>query len=180
MNDYNPNSRSLIKFDLDNMNSLIDNAYEIVDATAYFYIEQNSTSTGEIRLRARRIKRYWTDTATTWIKSNINTAWQQRGATGSNDRTNQFKTITVQQSQTGWISLDVLDWVKWAFVNDEYYGFIIEVDSHSPSLGSIGLATSESKSGTHRPYIEIDFYRSSLSSSSVSSSSTSSSSSSSA
>jgi hypothetical protein len=127
VNAYNPVSRALIKFDLNNIETIISSVNEILNGTLYLFIEQNSASTGRINLRVRRIKKYWTDSQTTWKKASSGVTWQRQGAEGSNDRTEAFKSITVQQGQTGWVSVNVFDWVKWSYVNDQYYGFIIEV-----------------------------------------------------
>jgi hypothetical protein len=156
-NAYQRTSKSLIKFDLNNIELIISSVNDISSAKLYLYVDQNSASTGSVRLHVRRIKKAWSDARTTWNKANKTTPWQFPGALGSSDRTDEFKTIVVQEDQTGWVDVGVLDWVRWSYINDQYYGFLIEVQQISPSLGTVAFSTSENKSKTRRPYLEVGF-----------------------
>ena len=181
-------SRTLIKFDLQELGKWISSVDDITSASLKMYVD--NADVDSVKLNIRRIKKLWNQGnknnndaivgQVTWNSqsygdSTSDVPWSVAGCKGGADRNNTIEdSITLDTTAEGtWITFDVTTAVKYSYTTGLFYGFVIE---HLSGNGN-QIAFKSSSNSNRRPYLEvvIDGQSSSSSSRSSSSSSTSSS-----
>ncbi|MHC4677017.1 MAG: DNRLRE domain-containing protein, partial [Planctomycetota bacterium] len=157
--------RSLIKFDLTQLNSLITSTSEIVSATLQVKIGQKNGN--DIDVDAFRVLKSWSQGdechnvaesgETTWRYQSYNgTEWTSWGAdsAGTDRAGSADDTTTITAS--GWFSWDVTQSVKDMYVDGNYDGWVLKSQSESGTNWS-AFYSSEHSTEADRPYLEITF-----------------------
>ncbi|MGD8765276.1 MAG: DUF2341 domain-containing protein, partial [Desulfobacteraceae bacterium] len=158
--------RSLIKFDLTDIDPLIAASSDIISATLWVKIGQKNGN--DIDVDAFRVLKSWSQGdechnvaesgETTWRYQSYNgTEWTSWGAdsAGTDRASSADDTTTI--TATGWFSWDVTQSVKDMHDDGNYEGWVLKSQSESGTNWS-AFYSSEHGTEADRPYLEIIYY----------------------
>jgi hypothetical protein len=158
--------RSLIKFDLSGLQSLISSSSQIVSAALKVNIARKEGN--DIDVDAFRVLKSWSqgdqchdDTdldanEATWLYQSYSTTWSAGGAgdAGTDRASSADDTTTI--TGTGWFGWDVTGSVKDMFDDENYDGWVLKSQSESGDNWS-AFWSSEDGTAANRPYLEITY-----------------------
>jgi len=111
----------LMKFDL----SALPTTSRVTTATLQVY-QYNRSNPAPITLAAHRVLRPWDEGAATWEQATANVAWQEPGASGSQDRSPTPVDDVDVDRDAGWVSLDVTSLVQeWVTHPTDNHGLLL-------------------------------------------------------
>jgi hypothetical protein len=158
--------RSLIKFDLSGLQSLVSSSSQIVSVALKVKIAQKNGS--NIDVDAFRILKNWSEGdqchdnsdldpgEATWQYQSYSTAWTAGGADSAGvDRAGSADDTTTITG-TGWFSWDVTQSVKDMFEDENYDGWVLKSQTESGD-NWVAFWSSEDGTAANRPYLEITY-----------------------
>ena len=148
--DGKPDDAALLKWNL----TSIPAASTLQSATFTINVTNASVNTYEIY----ELKRTWTESQTTWKKSNSSTNWQSAGAQGSLDRgSTVLGTVTASATGVRTVTLNaaglavVQGWINNPATNN---GFIIQ-DYANTNTDDLAFSSKEATSAANRPQLSV-------------------------
>jgi hypothetical protein len=158
--------RSLIKFDLSGLQSLISSSSQITAAALKVKIARRTGS--NIDVDAFRVLKSWSegdqchdDTdldagEATWQYQSYSTAWTAGGADSAGVDRAASADDTTTITGTGWFSWDVTQSVKDMFDDENYDGWVLKSQTESGD-NWVAFWSSEDGTAANRPYLEITY-----------------------
>ncbi|QDT73371.1 Beta-L-arabinobiosidase precursor [Lacipirellula limnantheis] len=148
--DGKPDDAALLKWNL----TSIPAGSTLQSATFTINVTNASVNTYEIY----ELKRTWTESQTTWKKSNSSTNWQSAGAQGSLDRgSTVLGTVTASATGVRTVTLNaaglsvVQGWINNPATNN---GFIIQ-DYANTNTDDLAFSSKEATSAANRPQLSV-------------------------